>query len=132
MKKIDTNMILRLLVLGAGVSQACIGIAFIFLDEILNVLGYTSYNFIFPEMTGILMFGWGVILLNASRDIENNVVVILMAVLIHFFFIIPDIQNIIQFPEFAFLFWDSLIIDPTWAAIVLILLIRNGYLTKTK
>ena len=127
----DEDKILRILVLGAGISQAFIGIAFIFLDEILNVLGY-SYQFIFPEMTGILMFGWGVILLYASRNIENNVIVILMAVLIHFFFIIPDIQNIIAFPEFAFLFWDSLIIDPTWAVLVLILLKRNGYITKKK
>ena len=128
----DENKILRILVLGAGISQVCIGIAFIFLDEILNLLGYTSYNFIFPEMTGILMFGWGVILLNASRDIENNVIVIVMAVLIHFFFIIPDIQNIIAFPEFAILFWDSLIIDPTWALLVSILLLRNGYIKKKK
>ncbi len=127
----DENKILRILVLGAGISQFFIGIAFIFLDIILNVLGF-EYQFIFPEMTGILMFGWGVILINASRDIENNVLVIIMAVFIHFFFIIPDIQNIILFPDFAFLFWDSLIIDPTWALIVLILLKRNGYITKKK
>jgi len=126
----DDKKFLKILIITAGTLELPVGTAFIFIDFIFAILGITGYNLVFPEIAGIYIIVAGIMLLLISRDIEKNLNFLIAYVLMHFVLIYPAIQYMILVPQFSLLFLATLIVDPIWAALVLIFLIRCNYILR--
>ncbi|MCK4284809.1 MAG: hypothetical protein KAX18_01350 [Candidatus Lokiarchaeota archaeon] len=117
-----------LLILG-GIVEVLIGILFLFLDVFLEQLGIQNIP-IFTQMAGTFIFGYGILLLYSSRNVEKFIIIPIINILIRITMIIFGIISLSEVPEFLVILIFAFSYDSIWSLLVLISIIKSGIVLK--
>ena len=112
-----------------GIFEALIGILFMFIDLFLKQLGLQNIP-LFSQMAGAFIFGYGILLVYSSRDIEKYVIIPLINILIRIPVIIFGILSLSEVPELMVILVFALSYDSIWSIILLILILRSGIILR--
>jgi len=120
---------LKILLILGGVVEIVIGLLFMVLDFYFKHVGLENIP-IFTQMAGAFLFGYGILLIYSSRDIEKYAIISLVNILIRIIMIICGILSLLIYPEFFIILLIVLPYDLLWSIFVSILLVKQGIILK--
>lgn len=126
---LNSKTILKYLIILGGVVEICIAVLFLFLDVIFEQVGISNIS-IFTQMAGSFLFGFGILLLYSSRNLEKFQIIPLINILIRCLVIVLGILTSHKIQEFLNLLFFAVVYDSSWSILVLILMHKNGFLFK--
>ncbi len=125
----NSHKILKILLILGGVVEIVIGLLFMVLDFYLEQVGLETIP-IFPQMAGAFLFGYGILLVYSSSDVEKYAIISLVNILIRIIMIVFGILNLLIYPEFFIILLIVLPYDLLWSIFVFILLVKHGIILK--
>ena len=125
----DSKTAVKYFLIFGGIFEAFIGILFMFIDVFLKQLGLQNIP-LFSQMAGAFIFGYGILLVYSSRDIEKYVIIPLINILIRIPVIIFGIISLMEVSELMVILVIALSYDSIWSIILLILILRSGIILR--
>ena len=125
----NTNRILKLLLILGGIVEIGIGLLFFILDLLFEQIGLENIP-IFTQMAGIFMFCYGILLIYSTRDMEKYLIIPLLNILIRVVMFIFSLLNIIEYPQFYLIFIFAIPYDLVWSILMIVFLKQEGILFK--
>ncbi len=125
----NSHKILKILLIFGGVVEIVIGLLFMVLDFYLEQVGFEIIP-IFTQMAGVFLFGYGILLIYSSRDVEKYAIIPLVNILIRIIMIVCGILSLLIYPEFFIILLIALPYDLLWSIFIFILLVKQGIILK--
>lgn len=117
----NKSSLLKLLLLIGGILEIIIGSFLLFIDILIEQLGYSNIS-TFSQMAGSFLIGYGILLVYSSKDIERYLLIPLVNILIRIVMVIFTSINFLKYPEFLPITIFALIYDPLWSLAVILLI----------
>ena len=125
----NSHKILKIIIILGGVVEIVIGLSFMVLDFFLEQVGLENIP-IFTQMAGAFLFGYGILLIYSSRDLEKYAIISLVNILIRIIMIVWGILTLLFYPEFFIILLITLPYDFLWSIFVFILLVKQDIILK--
>jgi len=125
----NSHKILKILLIFGGAVEIVIGLLFMVLDFYLEQVGFEIIP-IFTQMAGAFLFGYGILLIYSSRNVEKYAIIPLVNILIRIIMIVCGILSLLIYPEFFIILLIALPYDLSWSIFVFILLVKQGIILK--
>ncbi|MHA1912770.1 MAG: hypothetical protein ACW986_01385 [Promethearchaeota archaeon] len=125
----NSKTILKFLIIIGGIVEIFLGILFLFVDVFLERLGLINIS-IFTQMAGSFLFGYGILLLYSSRNVEKYKIIPLINILIRGLVIVFGILTSSEIPEFLGILIFAIVYDSFWSISVLFLMQKSRLIFK--
>lgn len=125
----NTNKILKILLILGGIIEIAIGLLFFILDLFFEQLGLDNIP-IFTQMAGIFIFCYGILLIYSNREIKKYLIIILLNILIRIVMVIFSLINIFDYPQFFLILLFAVPYDLLWSILMIIFLKKEGIILK--
>ena len=106
----DKNKFIKWLLIIGGVVEIILGPLIIAVPYALELIGFTTIP-IFTQMAGAFIFGFGILLIIASKDIDKYIVIPLVNILLRGIVIFFSFFTLVIYPEFVGIFILASIYD---------------------
>ncbi len=117
----NTNKILKILLILGGIVEIGIGLLLLILDFFFKQIGLENIP-IFTQMAGTFMFCYGILLIYSARDIKKYLIIILLNILIRIVMVIFSLINIFAYPQFILILVFAIPYDLVWSLLMIIFL----------
>ena len=121
--------ILKYLIIIGGIVEIFIGILFMFLDIFFVQIGLENIP-IFTQMAGTFLLCYGILLIYSTKAVEKYIIILLINILLRIIMIIFSLINIFDYPEFLLILLFAIPYDLLWSLVVIILLKKEGLISK--
>ncbi|MFX0021602.1 MAG: hypothetical protein ACFE9S_04700 [Candidatus Hermodarchaeota archaeon] len=125
----NTNKILKILLILGGIVEIAIGLLFFLLDLFFEQLGVQNIP-IFTQMAGTFIFCYGILLIYSARDIKKYLIIPILNILIRIVMVIFSLINIIEYPQFFLILLLAIPYDIVWSILMVIFLKKEGIIFK--
>lgn len=122
-----TDKLLKWVLKFSGYFEIIMGIFFIFIHPVFQILGYITIP-LFNQLGGVELVILGFLLVYSARDIEKYIIIIFCSIILRFVMCIFDFLAALYIPELFFALLFASIYDIGSAALTLILLWKSEYI----
>jgi hypothetical protein len=125
----NTNKILKILLILGGIVEIAIGLLFFILDLFFEQLGLDNIP-IFTQMAGIFLFCYGILLIYSTRDIKKYLIIPLLNIVIRIVMVIFSLINMFDYSQFILILLFAIPYDLLWSLLMIIFLKKEGMIFK--